>query len=230
MLVDKVLAPRVQAAQRIGAPFASDAYLFASDVIVLRPSTEQHSTLTGSIDILQSSLPEGYDVDERGAPFTLRLLGDGAGGSGGDVDVPLHLEKEVLGPNMGGKGGGAEGRAMAESGAPGERLHYTFSLSPCGLGVDGEKAESGVTVGAQRLLELRVANGTGAVEAGGVLGATLQFDMLDAALGEEQLGQALTISLNAAHRRHYVLPQAMDLSQLNVTVMQRTLVLPKGPE
>ena len=82
-----------------------------------------------------------------------------AGGSGGDVDVPLHLEKEVVAPKMGGKGGGAEGRALAEGGAPGERLHYTFSLSPCGLGVEGERAESGVMVGKHRLLELRVANG-----------------------------------------------------------------------
>ena len=46
-------ASRVQAVQRIDEPFASDAFLLASDAVVLRPSTEQHSTLLGSIDILQ---------------------------------------------------------------------------------------------------------------------------------------------------------------------------------
>jgi hypothetical protein len=206
-------ASRVQAAQRIGDPFRSDAYLLASDAVVLRPSTEQHSTLLGSIDILQSSLPEGYNAFAQGAPLTLRLLGDGRGKRGGDVDVPLHLERESV---------RLEGRAMAEGGAAGERLHYTFSLSPCTLGVQGEASESGVMVDTERLLELRVS--AGAATAGGVLGMTLQFDMLDAYLGEDQLDQRLTFSLNAAHRRHYVLPQAMDLSQLNVTVIQRSLI------
>ena len=151
----------------------------------------------------QASLPAGYDVSTQGAPLEVRLLGDGCGNKDGATHVPLLLERE---------------NATAEGSGAGERLHFAFSLSPCMLGVQGEAAEGGVVVGAERRLELRVS--PGAVTAGGVLGTVLQFEMLDATLGEEQLGQTVSVSLNAAHRRHYVLPEAAQLSQLNVTVTQ----------
>ena len=201
-------ASRAPAGLLMGEPFTSDAYLLASDAVVLRPSMAQHSTLLGSLDVMLGSLPEGYDVSSQGAPLTLRLLGNGRRRLAGEDDatlVPLHLERE-------------NATALEAGGVAGERLHYTFSLSPCTLGVQGEVGESGGVVGDERLLELRVS--PGAAAPGGVLGASIQLEMLDAALSEEQLGQTLSVTLNAAHRRHYVLPEALQLSQLNVTVLQ----------